>query len=587
LFTFLDIIKSSSTTDLPEPAYNEFTQRIKTANDSQELLEIMTITNKKDIEPHQLSFALRRLFTLQKNGYNTIPPRQLAKHSGFNNIEHLLKFKASRMEVNDCVSCLKIFTYFGLKSDNITVQRLLYQVKDQINDLSPNNIVFLNFLLSKMNQTPLIEALQIALPVVFNLNLSQKMDHNNTKELTDLLFYATSSTLKVSSKSMTNIITALTLHGESLELDEARSIVWSFSSMENYEPGFERLFDNSMRVINSRIMEITFEHIETTVSKLSQKLQRGDYFVYNEQFLNNCARYVVEKDVGYLNASYILKKFNKINFVNYDLLNYIDKTIVNNHANLSSCKAAGLLTLSSAFSNACYKSENWEILKSLIHENPMMHSQNMKLPWIKLAVELMSVDFHSNILLEKVFSTKFLEEYIRRDDKVLDQLQLLSLYQSAKLLIPDYDGPFPEQRFIDEAISATSMRVNEPFLKILANIFGGTEFIQTNLITSHGHCLDFVVSFDNFEAPIAMPCRVFSYDELPKSQINSVAVFFNSRVHYPLNYPEKLRGTFDLKRRTIEALGIKVCNISKAVWNNLPESEKESYLEREIRFAIR
>jgi FAST kinase domain-containing protein 2 len=497
-----------------------------------------------------------------------------------------MKFKVPRMEVNDCVSCLKIFIYFGLKVDTShTIQRLLHQIKEQINDLSPNNIVFLNFLLKKMDQTPLIEALLIALPLVFNLNLSQKMDHNNPKELTDLLFYATNTTLKVSNKSMTNIITALTLHGNILEIDEARSVVWSFTAMRQIEPSFERLFVNCMSIINLNIMKLSFEHMETTLAKIIAKFQSGSYFLYDEEFFNNCARFVIEKDLGYLHASYILKKFNRVNFVSYDLLNYVDKTIVDKHSNLSSCKAAGLLSFSAAFSNAMYRSESWEIIKSLLHENPLMHSNKIELPWIKFAVEMMSIGFHSNILLEKIFSTKFLDEYLSRKENVLDKVQLLLLYQSVKLLIPEYTGPLPEQRFIDEAISVNSSRSSESLKQVLAEAFGGSEFIQSNVVTSIGHCLDFVVSFDKFGAPIALPCKILYYDEIPKSQVNSVAVLFNSRSRYPLNYPEKLRGMFDLKSRTIEALGIKVCNISTVAWNNLPESEKHKYLEREIRFA--
>ena len=582
--SFLDIIKSSSQS--VEPA-GEITQRIKSASDTQELLEFLACTKKQDIEAHQLCFALNRLFSLQKSGFNTIPSRELTKHNGFNSLEHLIKFKVARMEVNDCVSCLKTLNYFGLKSDSITIQRVLNQIKDQINELSSNNIVFLNFVLSKMNQTPLVEAIQIALPIVFNLNLSQKIDHNNPHELTDLLFYATSTTMRVSSKSMTNIITALTLHGKRLELDDARSVIWSFTAMQNFEPEFERLFNNCMSILNSNFSSLSFDHMETTLAKVITKFQRGEFFIYNEEFFNNCARFAIEKDVGYLNASYILKKFNKMNFVSYELLNYVEKTVVDNHSNLSSCKPAGLLSFSAAFSNASYKSENWNILKSILHENPLMHSNKMDLPWIKFAVEMMAVDFHSNHLLEKIFSTQFLDEFLSRKENFLDHVQFLLLYQSVKTLVPDYSGPWPDQRFIDDAITMNSSRKNEVFMNVLTNVFGGREFIQSNVLTSLGHCLEFVLCFDNYGSPVALPCQVSTYDEIPRSQVTSVAIFFNSRVQYPLNYPQKLRGTFDLKKRTIEALGIKTCNISTIVWNNLPQSEKNSFLEREIRFAAR
>lgn len=169
----------------------------------------------------------------------------------------------------------------------------------------------------------------------------------------------------------------------------------------------------------------------------------------------------------------------------------------------------------------------------------------------------------------------------------MDLIQLLTLWQGVKLLLPDYDGPLPEQRFIDDAIIANFSRsVNEGFYQTLADIFGGRQFIQTNVASSYGHCLDFVISFDNQGNPITMPCKIKAYDDLPKSQVRSVTVFLHGRACFPLNYPGRLRGTFDLRRRTIEKLDIKTVGISAPIWNNLPESEVLSFLEREIRYCL-
>lgn len=562
-------------------------QRIKSADDSHELLELMVGTKKLELEPHQLSQALGRLFTLQKTGGNTINPSQLAKHPGFDNMCRLLKFKAPRMEANDLVISLKAVTYFGMPSDSLIVNRLLHHLKDEINSLSLNNLIFLGFLLTKMKRTPLIEALQIAIPIVFNLNVNMKLDHNNTVELTELLKFVSNSSMRVSGKSMTNIITALTLHGQSLELPQAQSIVWSLASMRRFDAMYERLFLNCMSVLNSKIMEMGFEDLESTLERMIARLHVGEFIFFNDEYFSNCAKFVVANDLGFLNASFILRKFNKVGYVSIDLLNYVDRQIVKNPSNLSSSGPAGLITFGTAFSNANYRSENWEIVKSILHENPLLHGERLDLPWIKFAVEMMSLGFHSNLIFEKVFSTRFLEQALSRDNSFLDHIQLLLLWQSVKLLIPDYDGPLPENRFIDHAVLLNFNKTNEGLLTALSDVFSGREFIQTNVASSHGHCLDYVISFDNQENVIAMPCRIKTFDELPKSQVKSVAVFFQGRNCFPLNYPEKLRGMFDLKRRTIEKLNIKQVGISTQLWNNMPENEKHKFLEREIRYSLR
>lgn len=585
----LDIVKSTDTPyDSQETSSKEnfFLKQVKSANDTHELLDIMSMADKRQIEPHHLSKAMRRLLDLQKNGFNTVHPGQLTKHKGFINMCHFLRFKAPQMEVNDLVASLKVLNYFGLSADSLIVQRILHLVKDHINEFTPNSLLFLSFLLTKMKKNSLIEALLIAIPVVFNLNMSAQLDHNNTTELTELLHFVTLTRTKVSEKSMNSIITALTLHGNNLTVQEAKSVLWSLLSI-GFDRSYSKLFDNCMKICNENIMDFTFEEVETTLSKIVERMQIGDSCFYNEEFFDKCANFVVEKDVGYMSASYILKKFCKVQFVSYSLLDYIDKEIVNNHSILSTSKAAPLLTLATGLSNASYKSENWEIIKSLLHENPLVYSEKIELPWIKLVNELLSLNFQSNLLIGKVFNSKFLEEFLKRHDNRLDYVQLLILWQSVKLLVPEYDGPWPDQKFIDDAVLMNITRVNEAFQETLAKIFGGREFVQTNVTTSHGHCLDFVVSFDSFENPIAMPCKINKYDELPKSQVKSVAVFFHGRSCYPLNYPQKLRGVFDLRLRTLKAIGVKAVSISTLVWNTLPEFEKLLYLEREIRFALK
>lgn len=564
---------------------NRLTQRIKSTSDSNELLDIMTTTGKTGIEPQQLVLAFNRLFEHQKKMKKS---KELLTHPGFENICHLLKFKAPRMESNGVLSCLKVLSSIGMKSDSVIVQRLLHLIKDQINDLSPNNLLFLNFLLTKMEKNPLIEALQIAIPLVFNLNISQKIDHENPRELSDLLYYISTSSIEVSAKSMMNIVTALTLHGHDLGLREAMSVIWSLTDTDTIDPANEKLFLNCMRVLNEHFMEMKFTDLETTLEKLVARAKAMESVFYNEEFFKNCVKFVIEKDCGFISSNYIQRKFNKIRFVSFDLLNYMDQAVVKNHAHLSSCKIACLLTFVDGFSTANYKSENWEIMKSLLHENPLLSSKRTDLPWMRFTLELLALDFHSDILLGKIFKPELTERYLSNDKpRFIDYSQLILLWQAVTLLKYNYNGPKLDQKFIDDATISNATKPNETCLNFLANMFGGRNFIQTNVTSSHGHCLDFVISFDNSGNPIEMPCRIKKYDELPKSQVKHVAVFFYGQTFYTLNYPQRLRGIFDLRKRTIEALGIKAVYISTKLWNNLPESERNDYLEREIRYFLK
>lgn len=542
---------------------------------------------KEELESKHLSITLGKLFSLQKSGNESIHPSQIRNAASFKMLLSLLKHHAYLLEVNDAIDCLKILSYFGLKSSNIVMVQLLNCVKDQINDLTLSHLMFMNFILKQMESTPLVDALMIALPMVLDLNLSIKLDHNNTKELCELFHFISTTPARISEKNVTNIISALTIHGDTLKVSEATSVVWSLTTMSKFHPSYEKLFNNCMHILNTKMSEVqSFNLMETTLSKMISKYQIGESIFYNEQYFNNCAKYVVENDCGFLNGMFVLNKLNKIAFVNYELLDYLDSKIISKHTNLSTCKLAGLFTLATGFSNANYKSKNWEIIKSIILENPLLNIEKYNFPWVKFSLEMASLGFYSNIVLEKVFSSEFLDSYMSRDDNLLDHLQLLNLWQSVNLTVPEYDGPQPEQRFIDTAIRYNFSRRNETFEKILGHIFGGDDYVQKNVASNYGHCLDFVISFDSDNNPIALPCAVKNYEQIPKSQVKSVAVFFSSKNCYCINYPQKLRGMFQLRYKSIEALGIPFVDIPLSMWNNLPDQEKLDYVEREIRYCL-
>lgn len=491
------------------------------------------------------------------------------------------------MEGNELITCLKVLSYLRVESESLAVKRLLHLLKDKINDLSPTNLLFLSWMLSKSKRTPLVEAILIAIPIVFNINLGLKLDHENTKELADLLRHISAAQVKVSDKSKNSIATALALHGDSLEVSEAKSIIWSLSMMHSFDRSFEKVCINCISILNTRYMELTMEEIESTLERMMSAYMRGNYIFYNETFFNNCVKFVIKNDVGFLNASYILRKLNKFHFISFELLDYVDECIVDNHANLSSCKLAGVIALVQGLSTANYKPQNWEIIKSLIHENPVIHTDRTDYPWTKFALYLMTLGFHSNILLEKIFSSEYLEKNLVIGEKYLNYMQFLLLWQSVKLLIPDYDGPLPDQKFINEAITMNRTRINESFDKLLSEAFGGTDIIQRNVLSSHGHCLDFTISFDVNDSPIVMPCVIKKYEEIPKSQVKTVAVFLHPRTSYSINFPERLRGYVELRQRTIQALGIKIVNISSRTLYKMNEGERMKYVDREIRYALR
>lgn len=587
-FNFVEIVRpTAASTDLTfdrvagptiDPLdTKEVPALIKESNEPNELLSIINGVQKDSIEPQLLSSAMDQLLSLQKSCKTD--KSHLVRHEGFVKMCHLLKFKAPRMEVNELVICLKVLLYFGLNSDSVPVHRLLDLVRDRINDFSPTNLLFLNFVLSKAASTKLTQAIRTAIPTVLDLNIDLKLDRESPKEIVDMIRYMAVPSLDISLSSKLTIAKAANCLGHGFTPQQAKIMISSLSVMRDFEPDFENVVLNCYSVMSQKMNELTFLDIETTIDFMIEAHFRKLEIFYNEAFFNDCVKFLVQKDVGYLNASYILRKFNKVNFVNLHLLEYLDEKLT--VGGIRDGKIAGLITLATGFSNANYNSKHQETFRLLLSENLRSHLHRQEIPWLRIAQDLASIDFYAEALFERVFSTAFLEKNLNRKQKYFDHMQLLLLWQCVNLLIPGYKGPLPDQKFIDDALLMNKPMTNENFESILGELFG---VAQANVVTSYGHLLDYVVAFDAKDAPVVVTAKTF--EEIPKD-LKTVAVFLHGASDCPINLPRRLRGAIDLRLKTVRALGIKTVSVFSHTIEALPECERAAFLDREVRYALK
>lgn len=100
---------------------------------------------------------------------------------------------------------------FQVPHNSMITMKLLQMIKRDINVLDMNQIMFLSFLLRHYEgvRNPTIDALKIALPVVFEAQLKTKLDRNNVANLAEALIYCTRNEIAVSRQSKDYIIDAL------------------------------------------------------------------------------------------------------------------------------------------------------------------------------------------------------------------------------------------------------------------------------------------------------------------------------------------------------------------------------------------
>lgn len=160
-----------------------------------------------------------------------------------------------------------------------------------------------------------------------------------------------------------------------------------------------------------------------------------------------------------------------------------------------------LFTYVTALATANYKPAKWSTIQQFIIKNDLFRIERNDLPWIKFALELLSLDVYDRQMLNTIFSTEFLQTHLQRANNTLDYLQLLMLHQAVQILRPEYDGNRLDDQFIDKAVSITFAKQECPLQEYVEHAFGGAQLVRSKLKTRQGHFIDhMVVLNENGEA---------------------------------------------------------------------------------------
>lgn len=417
---------------------------------------------------------------------------------------------------------MKILNFVGVPPNSEISMTLLHLVRHQINDISLGQIVFLEFLMGRFESTPLVDALRIALPMLMQIQLATKLDHDNPAQLCDLLQFATRNTL--SEQACTSIVVALTLHGTELSLDQARSIVWSLCDLKQpFGETQERLLHNCLEVLCDSLLRLPFNIVETTLTKMTGKYsatapnrneslmtlfvarvfdapakysqQRVAAF-YDEEFYARCAQYTITKDVGFLNALYVQRKFNRINYVSIELIEYMTEKACADPELLSDAPPTTLLTYIAALSTPYYRPIAWDALKASVRANAFVRGPpRANMPWLRFVLELIALDLLDVEHVNAICAPEFLKQQLARNQNTLDMLQLLLLHQVTELLLPvDYAGHRLPENLVEKVTHIQLQRQEMPLRATMRRVFG--ERVLSGVVTRYGHFVDHVVVFD-------------------------------------------------------------------------------------------
>ncbi|KAI5707082.1 hypothetical protein M8J75_014270 [Diaphorina citri] len=577
--TTRDTLSTSFSSERNELSKDILLEKIMSSSDTAEIFESikhhLSIMNPS----HQFN-ALNALFQLEKSGNSTTSKQAIAKSPEFQNLCKQLFIKIHTFRTDDVITMLKCLIYFNVHPKAKILQGALKILASNVNELSLQNIVFLDFLLSDLQTSPLVEALKISLPIVFQAQYSNRVNSESNASLIDMLAFATRKQL---SEDVSNKLLDTLVERNNIEYTErnAKSIVMSIANCKVLNSVHGILLKRTLMWISQNLNRFSFDDIEGLVGKLINKYVWVDDIFYHEIFLNSVIDYLIENQHSFNTCTYILKKLARIHFVSKPLLEHMARKAYENPVQLEKINPGASISFVASLSDGNYKPPHWELIQTYIlhnFENTFMTS-------------FASLDVYPPFLYDKIFDSHFLDKYVR-EDNVLDYFQLVSVHQINQTLNPNPQSNLePPRQFLMKAVEFHRARKEYPLLAALERGLGGKQFVLNDVFTKYYHYIDHLIAMR--KGGYAIPLQFSSADPsepvflediratLPEGHY-MIAICALPASAYTLN-TQRLRGTLLSTLKSLETCGLSVIPVHVEKWQDMPDHEKIPYLMQLIR----
>ncbi|XP_044729631.1 uncharacterized protein LOC123292981 [Chrysoperla carnea] len=530
--------------------------------------------------------AFRSLFSLQKIHKTDLKNEQILTHPSFEKLCLVLRKRSRDLEITELLEVLKTVTYVGVNSNSTITQILLQLLRHQINNLSLQQIIFLQFILNKFTSNPLVDALKIALPIVLDINLRTKIDTTNLNELSHLLQFASKN--QISKENIDYIINVLISH-DIQNIHMAKSIVWSVCDLPVEDVAYEKLLKKCLDLISKDLSQLKCTEVDTTLSKLAQRFSSRNNAVwfYHEKFANSCAEYIIDNRLDINVANGIQRRLLQFDHVHMPLIDYFTNLYLNDPTLLLNNKTVFMKTFISSIVRADYIN-----LKSLPNVKEIIQKyidskERKEIAGINFTLELAVLDFYNRKVLETSLEDEYLQRTVNKGN--LTQCQnLLLLSQALVHLNKDHTDLVPSNTIINAALERIPPRNEFPLKNALSVALGGYNYFKTNVNANLGYAIDHIMVVRRGGFPIAINQNdeanvQTNLEDIECSNDNQmVAIITFPSNCYAIN-SHRLKGNYSFMVNLLEARGIRTIPISIMKWNKLLDFEKIPYLMQKIK----
>lgn len=236
---------------------------------------------------------------------------EVVSNKDFRKLCQSLKSQIRHLELDQLIDVMKFLCYLGVPVDAQILCTVLNLIAKQVNDLSLQQIVFLDFIMKDLKSTPLVKALKIALPIVFEANLQLKCNYDDVSQMCELLVFAAKKHNMEKSTDM--LVDALIEKRNELNLKDAKNIVFALCDTQHYNDNYKLLLCYALDNITDSISKMDFYEMEAILTRLYIKHHdtNGNPSFYHEEFCDGCIKMVMDKKYSFEQSLWILKKIYK------------------------------------------------------------------------------------------------------------------------------------------------------------------------------------------------------------------------------------------------------------------------------------
>lgn len=213
-------------------------------------------------------------------------------------------------ELNDVMNSVKCLSYLGVSVNSNIMQMLLQLISKMINDMSLQQITFLHFLLKELSSCPLVDALKLALPIVFETQVQYKLEDNLYWQV-EFLNYIAKHRLSQETYDfvMSRIIRNIDQISPKIVQNLLLCLYYKHYSTEKYIDTINRCLQYYMNHLEY-IADVS--NLDAILSRMINKYSTDSELFYNEQFINTIMEFLMKNEDNFEVLAFILKKLNRI-----------------------------------------------------------------------------------------------------------------------------------------------------------------------------------------------------------------------------------------------------------------------------------